>query len=204
MKGYRADTYSQIERLVFMAFFEREHAVFCRNLEAQITEPVLKSLIGRIAKDEERHEEFFANLVAHCLTYSRDETIEAIARRAAELDVVGGDIDAYADKVAHMAEAGIFGPEQLRQVIADRITAWGLADEPALRSLRVTQLATARLHGAIALSESSVVSRWLATCSAVRAVPIVSITRGPAPVLVPQCPPRGSCGAARARGALRD
>ena len=37
MKGYRADTYSQIERLAFMAFFEREHAVFCRNLEAQIT-----------------------------------------------------------------------------------------------------------------------------------------------------------------------
>jgi acyl-[acyl-carrier-protein] desaturase len=133
MKGYRADTYSQIERLVFMAFFEREHAVFCRNLEAQITEPVLKGLIGRIARDEERHEEFFANLVAHCLTYSRDETVEAIARRAAELGVVGGDIDAYADKVAHMAEVGIFGPDELRQVIADRITAWRLADEPALK-----------------------------------------------------------------------
>ena len=43
MKGYRADTYSQIERLVFMAFFERAHAVFCRNLEAQTTEPVLRA-----------------------------------------------------------------------------------------------------------------------------------------------------------------
>jgi acyl-[acyl-carrier-protein] desaturase len=133
MKGYRADTYSQIERLAFMAFFEREHAVFCRNLEAQITEPTLKALLGRIAKDEERHEEFFANLVAHLLTTNRDETIDAIAKRAAELDVVGGDIDAYADKVQHMAEAGIFGPEQLRQVVADRITAWGVADEPALQ-----------------------------------------------------------------------
>jgi acyl-[acyl-carrier-protein] desaturase len=133
MKGYRADTYSQIERLAFMAFFEREHAVFCRNLEAQITEPTLKHLVGRIAKDEERHEEFFANLVSHLLTTSRDETITAIARRAAELDVVGGDIDAYADKLQHMADAGIFGPEQLRQVIADRITAWGLADEPELK-----------------------------------------------------------------------
>jgi acyl-[acyl-carrier-protein] desaturase len=133
MKGYRADTYSQIERLAFMAFFEREHAVFCRNLEAQIAEPTLKALVGRIAKDEERHEEFFANLVAHLLTTSRDETVAAIASRAAELDAVGGDIDAYADKVQHMAEAGIFGPEQLRQVIADRITAWGVADEPALQ-----------------------------------------------------------------------
>jgi len=133
MKGYRADTYSQIERLAFMAFFEREHAVFCRNLEAQIAEPTLKALVGRIAKDEERHEEFFANLVEHLLTTNRDETIDAIAKRAAELDVVGGEIDAYADKVQHMAEAGIFGPEQLRQVIADRITAWGVADEPALQ-----------------------------------------------------------------------
>jgi acyl-[acyl-carrier-protein] desaturase len=133
MKGYRADTYSQVETLVFMAFFERAHAVFCRNLQAQITEPVLGGLIDRIAKDEERHEEFFANLVSHCLSCARDETIEAIGHRAAELPVVGGDIDAYQDKVEQVADAGIFGPEQLRQVISDRITAWGLADDPSLR-----------------------------------------------------------------------
>ncbi len=133
MKGYRADTFSQVERLVFMAFFEREHAVFCRNLEAQITEPTLKELVGRIARDEERHEEFFANLVSHLLSYSREETIAAIAARAADLDVVGGDIDAYADKVQKMADAGIFGRDQLGQVVSDRITAWGLADEPELK-----------------------------------------------------------------------
>jgi acyl-[acyl-carrier protein] desaturase len=133
MKGYRADTYSQIERLVFMAFHERAYAVYCRNLEAQIAEPVLNGLMGRIARDEERHEEFFGNLVAHLLEYSRDETIDAIARRAAELDVVGADIDAYQDKVAVVAEAGIFDEAILRTVISDRITAWGLADEPKLR-----------------------------------------------------------------------
>ena len=133
MKGYRADTYSQVERLVFMAFLEREHAVFCRNLEAQITESVLKGLVGRIARDEERHEEFFANLVSHLLSSNRDETVAAIARRAADLDVVGGDIDAYADKVQNVADAGIFGPDLLCQVVSDRITAWGLADEPELK-----------------------------------------------------------------------
>ena len=53
-------------------------------------------------------------------------------RCAAELGVVGGDIDAYKEKVAKVDDAGIFGPEQLRQVVANRITAWGLADEPAL------------------------------------------------------------------------
>jgi acyl-[acyl-carrier-protein] desaturase len=89
MKGYRADTYSQIERLVFMAFYEHAYAVYTRNLEAQVTEPVLNGLVGRIARDEERHEEFFHNLVAHLLETRRDETIEAIARRAADLDVVG-------------------------------------------------------------------------------------------------------------------
>ncbi|MDI3315350.1 MAG: acyl-ACP desaturase [Mycobacterium sp.] len=133
MKGYRADHYSQVETLVYMAFYERAHAVFCRNLAAQIEEPVLAGLIGRIAKDEERHEEFFANLVAHCLNYTHDETIAAIAARAADLDVVGGDIDAYRDKVQNVADAGIFGPPQLQQVISGRITAWGLADEPRLQ-----------------------------------------------------------------------
>ncbi len=133
VQGYRADTYSQLETLAFMAFYERAHAVFCRNLQAQIAEPTLKALVGRIAKDEERHEDFFANLISHCLTYSRDETIEAIACRASGLDVVGADIVAYRDKVATVAEAGIFDEEQLRRVISDRITAWGLADEPQLR-----------------------------------------------------------------------
>jgi len=133
MKGYRADQYSQIETLVYMAFTERTHAVFCGNLATQIEEPILAGLVDRIARDEVRHEQFFSNLVAHCLDYARDETIAAIAARAADLDVVGADIDAFQDKVANVADAGIFGATQLRQAISDRITAWGLADEPALR-----------------------------------------------------------------------
>jgi acyl-[acyl-carrier-protein] desaturase len=135
MKGYRADTYSQVERLVLMALYERAYAVYCRNIQAQIAEPVLESLMGRIAKDEERHEEFFGNLVAHLLGSRREETIEAIARRAADLEVIGADIDAYQDKVKVVADAGIFDEATLRQVISDRITAWGLADEPQLRRL---------------------------------------------------------------------
>lgn len=133
MKGYRADTYSQIETLVFMAFFERAHAVYIRNLQGQITEPVLGALLGRIAVDEERHEQFFANLVSYLLTEHRAETVAAIAARAAELDLIGADIDAYQDKVAQVASAGIFDKGTLKQVISDRITAWGLADEAALQ-----------------------------------------------------------------------
>jgi acyl-[acyl-carrier-protein] desaturase len=133
MKGYRAEMYSQVETLVYMAFTERTHAVFSANLSAQIEEPVLAGLIDRIRRDEERHELFFSNLVAHCLQYTRDETIAAIAARAADLQVVGADIDAYQDKVQKVADAGIFGQAQLRQAISDRITAWGLADDPQLR-----------------------------------------------------------------------
>jgi acyl-[acyl-carrier-protein] desaturase len=133
MKGYRGDTYSQVETLVYMAFTERTHAVFCGNLAAQAEEPILAGLADRITRDERRHEEFFANLVAHCLDYSRNETIAAIAARAADLQVVGADIDAYRDKVQNVADAGIFGPTQLRRAISDRITAWGVADEPQLQ-----------------------------------------------------------------------
>jgi len=137
MKGYRADTYTQVETLVYMAFSERCHSVFCRNLAAQIEEPVLAGLIDRIARDEVRHELFFSNLVEYCLGYTRDETVAAIAARAADMDVPGADIDAYRDKVKNVADAGIFGASDLRQAISDRITAWGLADEPALRQFVV-------------------------------------------------------------------
>ncbi len=133
MKGYRADTYTQVETLVYMALTERTHAVFCRNLAARLEEPILAGLIDRIARDEQRHEEIFSTLVAHCLDYTRDETIAAIAARAADLQVVGADIDAYRGKVQNVADAGIFGPADLRQAISDRITEWGVADEPALR-----------------------------------------------------------------------
>ena len=115
-----------------MAFFERAHAVFTRNLQAQIEEPVLAAMAGRIARDEERHEEFFANLVTHLLETHRDETIAAIAARAAGLEVIGADIDAYQDKVQVVADAGIFDATALRTVISDRIKAWGLSDEPSL------------------------------------------------------------------------
>jgi acyl-[acyl-carrier-protein] desaturase len=137
-KGYRADHYSQVETLVFMAFHERALAVFCRNLEAQIEEPVLKGLIGKIASDEERHEEFFANLVRHCLGYVHDETVSAIAARAAEFGGVGADIDAYQDKVKNVAAAGIFDHLQLRQVIFDRIKDWGVAGLPELTDFAVS------------------------------------------------------------------
>ncbi|MGB9227830.1 acyl-ACP desaturase [Mycobacterium sp.] len=137
MKGYRGDMYTQVETLVYMALSERSFAVFCSNLAAQVEEPILAGLIDRIARDEKRHEEFFASLVARCLEYTRDETIAAIAARAADLEVLGADIDAYADKRKNIADAGIFGEPQLRQVISDRITAWGVADEPQLRQFVV-------------------------------------------------------------------
>ncbi|ODR03802.1 acyl-ACP desaturase [Mycobacterium sherrisii] len=133
MQGYRADHYSQIETLIYMALTERTHAVFTRNLAAKLEEPILAGLVDRISRDEARHEEFFANLVAHCLEYRRDETIAAIAARAAELQVVGADIEEYQDKVQNVAAAGIFGTDDLRRAISDRIKAWGVADEPQLR-----------------------------------------------------------------------
>jgi acyl-[acyl-carrier-protein] desaturase len=132
-KGYRSEQYSQVEILVYMAFTERTHAVFCRNLAAKLEEPLLAGLVDRIARDEVRHEEFFSNLVARCLEYTRDETIAAIAARAADIQVVGADIDSYADKVQNVADAGIFGDAELRQAISDRIVAWGVADEAALK-----------------------------------------------------------------------
>jgi len=132
MRGYRADSYSQFETLAFMALYERAHGVFLRNLEARISEGVLAKLVGRIAADEERHAEFFHNLVAHCLENHPDQTIGTIVRRAAGLGVVGGDIVEYQDKLRVIAEAGIFDWDAARGVLSDAIVAWGLTANPQL------------------------------------------------------------------------
>jgi acyl-[acyl-carrier-protein] desaturase len=132
MKGYRADQLSKIETLVLMALRAREHGVFCRRLAAQIDDPTLRRLMELIAVDEERHTVFFENLVRECYRLEPEETIGAIAARAAELDVIGADIDAYKDKVVTVAEAGIFDENLMRQTISDSIAAWGLSDRPEL------------------------------------------------------------------------
>jgi len=106
---------------------EHLHAVALRNY-----------LVVTREIDPAANEDVFSNLVAYCLESERDETVAAIAQRAAELDVIGADIDAYADKRKAVAAAGIFDESTLRTVVSDRITAWGLADEPALAQL-VTQ-----------------------------------------------------------------
>src|SRR5689334_17508957 len=67
MKGYRAERLSKIETLVFMALWERSHAVYCRRLAAQIEDTTLRELIENIASDEERHALVFDNLVRECL-----------------------------------------------------------------------------------------------------------------------------------------
>lgn len=134
MRGYRASSYTQIETLVFMALYERAHAVFLRNVEARIDEPVLRKLVGRIINDEERHRKFFDNLVAHCLEQHRDSTIAAISRRAPAFPVIGGDILEYRDsKLRTVAEAGIFDQTAANTVVSDGIVAWGLGDEPQLK-----------------------------------------------------------------------
>jgi len=134
MRGYRASNYTQIETLVFMALYERAHAVYTRNLEGKIDEPILKRLVGRIATDEERHAEFFNNLVMHCVEHHRDSTISAIARRSIAVPVVGGDILEYREtKLRNVAETGIFNEEAAAKVLIDVIAGWGLADEPLLK-----------------------------------------------------------------------
>ena len=133
MKGYRGDHLSRIETLVFMALREHTHAVFCRRLAGQTDDPTLRAMIETIATDEERHEQYFANLVSACLRIEPDETVAAVASRAAETHVVGADIDAYQDKVANIAAAGIFDENVLRECVSDSITQWGLAGRDEVR-----------------------------------------------------------------------
>ncbi|MDI3313103.1 MAG: acyl-ACP desaturase [Mycobacterium sp.] len=138
MKGRPPDDHTQVEALVFMTLWERAHAVFLRRLATRIDEPVLRGLVEVIAADEERHETFFAEMVRACLRIVPAATIAAIVACALELQVVGADIDAYKDKVRRVAEAGIFGPDTLRDVISDRIKAWNLAQLPELSTFIVT------------------------------------------------------------------
>ena len=131
----RRHLHARSRRLVFMAFFERAHAVFCRNLEAQITEPVLKGLIGRIAKRRGTPRGVLRQprRALPDLQPRRDDRGDRAPRRRTRRRRCRHR--RVPDKVAQRRRGRHLRPEQLRQVISDRITAWGLADEPALRAV---------------------------------------------------------------------
>lgn len=126
--GYRAGHFSQIETVVYMAFYEALRLSYSRNLAEQTEEPILKALMEKVAYDAERHELAWSNIVEHLLANHPDETIAAIGARAAELQVLGWDIKKYETKRANVAAAGISNDETLRKVVGDRIAAWGLSD----------------------------------------------------------------------------
>ena len=133
MKGYRADTYSQIETLVFMAFLERAHAVFCRNLQAQITEPRLQ---GHGRPDRQGR-----GAPRGVLRQPRRALPDHEARRDDRRDRrPGSRLRAHRratstpirTRSASSPRPGIFDDAALRAVLADRIAAWGVADAPEL------------------------------------------------------------------------
>ena len=152
-------------------------------------------------RDEARHEEFFSNLVAHCLEYTRDETIAAIAARppnsrSSALTSTPSGQGAKRRRCRH------FGDEQLRQAISDRI-AHGLADEAALSNSSSAKPifapgcecgAPARCKAATRVASFSMVSVMLCCPGGTSRQP----REGPAPVLVSQFPPTCLCGSARA------
>ena len=63
----------------------------------------------------------------------RVQQFAAIAKRAAALETIGADIEAYQDKVQLVAETGIFDDAAFKKVISDRITAWGVDEHPDLQ-----------------------------------------------------------------------
>ena len=133
--GYHPHETTQLELLAFMAFFERARALYCHNLANLTQEPLLQSLLHRIGNDEQRHELFFANLVEHCLATHCQDTLNAIATQAHQLRIIGADNLCYQDRLESIAQAGIFGPAQLHQVITERLHAWGIPDQPAMKQL---------------------------------------------------------------------
>ena len=91
-----------------------------------------QGLVGRIAKDEERHEEFFAQpggplpRAPPRLDHRRDRP-----PRPTHFGVVGGDILEYQGQAAAPSPTPASSTSTApRKVVSDRINAWGLADEP--------------------------------------------------------------------------
>ncbi len=90
-------------------------------------EPLLQTVLARLAGDEARHCAFYRDAFALALAADPDEALLELADVAPALSMPGSTILGFQMMAEVERQAGVFGPRQYAALIDESLTHWGIA-----------------------------------------------------------------------------
>jgi len=129
--------------LAYVSFQELATRVSHRNTGTFTKDPMCKSLLSRIAADENLHMIFYRNLMDAALQISPDQAMVAILDVVKSFEMPGTGIPGFQRKAVEMAVAGIYDLRQHRDEVLD----------PVLRFWKVFDLEGLSQEGEVARTE---------------------------------------------------
>lgn len=125
--GFRREPLHLLDVLANCAFEEAAAAVRHRNTAALNENPIVTAIAERLADDDERQAEFFADLVAAGFDKAPDQTMRAVADRVAAFEVPSMTLPDGRNSTEVLAAAGIYDPaKQGELVFAPLLAKWNV------------------------------------------------------------------------------
>ncbi|ONM50618.1 acyl-ACP desaturase [Nocardia donostiensis] len=125
--GFRREPLHLLDVLANCAFEEAAATVRHRNTAALNENPIVTAIAERLADDDERQAEFFADLVAAGFDKAPDQTMRAVADRVAAFEVPSMTLPDGRNSNEVLAEAGIYDPaKQGELVFAPLLAKWNV------------------------------------------------------------------------------
>ena len=127
--GYDSQDKDLLHTFVYVSFQEEATKVAHGNTGRYISkdDPVARTILGRIARDENLHMLFYSNVVKKALGIAPDDTMVAIRDEIVGFEMPGAGMPKFKRQAAIIASAGIYDAEQhYKNVILSRLRVWDI------------------------------------------------------------------------------
>lgn len=132
-RGYDAPSHHLLDILAHFAIEEAAAALRNRNTIALGKDPVLATILGKIADDDSLQSTFYANLLDEAFAVVPDQAARAVADRINGFEIPVVDLPERGSSTAALAEAGIYDADQEREkVFKPLLAGWGIFDRTDL------------------------------------------------------------------------
>lgn len=131
--GYDAPSLHVLDIVAHFAIEEAAAALRNRNTIALGKDPVLATILGKIADDDALQSTFYANILTEAFDVVPDQAMRAVADRVNGFAIPSVDLPERGNSTAALAEAGIYDEEQQREkVIKPLLAEWKIFDRTGL------------------------------------------------------------------------
>lgn len=128
--GYYPDwSYDPYRLLVYTSLQERATQVAHagNGKSAGEYDPLLGSVLGRVAAEEARHFHFYRSAFAGILQRDPDHALDSIRHVIGTFEMPGAAMPGFKEMTDVIRRAGLYGPRDFLRIVEEQIEHWGIA-----------------------------------------------------------------------------